>query len=72
MSSYLHEMNSQVWWMVDICLSHTLEDCPQIQGQKKCLYLEAHASIALSNDLSAEIKNEIKMEYGWLERANLL
>jgi hypothetical protein len=27
-SSYLREMNPQVWWMVDICLSHTLEDCP--------------------------------------------
>jgi hypothetical protein len=38
-SSYLCEMNPQVWWMVDIDLSHTLEDCPQTQGQKKYLYL---------------------------------
>jgi hypothetical protein len=58
--------------MVDIGLSHTLEDCPQTQGQKKCLYLKAHVSNALSSVLSAEIKDEIKMEYGWLERANLL
>jgi hypothetical protein len=36
MSSYLREMNLQVWCMVDIGLSHTLEDCPQTQGQKKC------------------------------------
>jgi hypothetical protein len=34
MSSYLREMNSQVWWMIDIGLSHTLEDCPQTQEQK--------------------------------------
>jgi hypothetical protein len=27
MSSYLHEMNPQVWWMVDIGISHILEDC---------------------------------------------
>jgi hypothetical protein len=72
MSSYLHEMNPQVWWMVDIGISHTLEDYPQTQGQKKCLYLEAHASNALSSTLSAKIKDEIEMEYGWLERANLL
>jgi hypothetical protein len=72
MSSYLREMNPQVWWMVDIGLSHTLEDCPQTQGQKKYLYLKAHISNALSSVLSAEIKDEIKMEYGWLERANLL
>jgi hypothetical protein len=39
---------------------------------KKCLYLEAHASNALSNALSAEIKSNIKMMYGLLERANLL
>jgi hypothetical protein len=62
-------MNLQVWWMVDIGLSHTFEDCPQTQGQKKCLYLEAHASNALS---SAEIKDEIEMEYGWFESGNLL
>jgi hypothetical protein len=58
--------------MVDVVLSNALEDCPQTQAQKKCLYLEAHASNALSNALSAEIKDEIKMEYGLLERANLL
>jgi hypothetical protein len=29
MSSYLREMNPQVWWMVYIDISHTLEDCPQ-------------------------------------------
>jgi hypothetical protein len=72
MPSYLCEVNPQVWWMVDVGLSHALEDCPQIQGQKKCLYLKAHASNALSSALSAEIKYEIKMEYGLLERANLL
>jgi hypothetical protein len=49
--------------MVDIGLSHTLEDCPQTEGQKKCLYLEAHASNDLSSALSAEIKDEIEMEY---------
>jgi hypothetical protein len=26
-SSYLREMNPQAWWMVDVGLSHTLEDC---------------------------------------------
>jgi hypothetical protein len=72
LSSYLRELNPQVWWMIDIDLSHTLEDCPQTQGQKKCLYLEAHASNALSSALSAEIKDETEMEDGWLERANLL
>jgi hypothetical protein len=61
MSSYLREMNHQVWWMVDIGLSHTLEDCPQTQGQKKYLYLEAYASNPLSSALSAEIKDEIEM-----------
>jgi hypothetical protein len=39
---------------------------------KKCLYLEAHASNGLSSALSAEIKDEIEMEYSWLERVNLL
>jgi hypothetical protein len=58
--------------MVDIGISHALEDCPQTQAQKKCLYLEAHASNVLSSVLSAEIKNEVKMKYGWPERANLL
>jgi hypothetical protein len=72
MSSYLREMNPQVWWMVDIGLSHFLDDCPQTQAQKKCLYLEAHASNALSSALSTEIKNKVEMEYGWPERANLL
>jgi hypothetical protein len=56
-------MNPQAWWMVEICLSHTLEDCPETQGQKKCQYLKAHTTNALSSDLSAEIKDKIKMEY---------
>jgi hypothetical protein len=47
--------------MVDIDLSHGLEDCPQTQAQKNCLYLETHTSNALSSALSAEIKDEIKM-----------
>jgi hypothetical protein len=72
MSTYLHEMNPQVWCMVDVGLAHTLEDCPETQTQKKCLYLKAHTSISLSSAFSAEIKDEIKMEYGWHERANLL
>jgi hypothetical protein len=72
MSTYLREMNSQVWWMVDVGISHALEDCPQTQAQEKCLYLEAHTSNVLSSVLSAEIKDEIKMKYGCLERANLL
>jgi hypothetical protein len=72
MSTYLHEMNYQVWWMVDVGLSHALEDCPQTQAQKKCLYFEAHTSNCLFSALSAEIKNEVKMECGWPERANLL
>jgi hypothetical protein len=58
--------------IVDVGLSHALEDYPQPQAQKKCIYLKAHASNGLSSDLSAEIKDEIKMEYGWPERANLL
>jgi hypothetical protein len=32
MFSYLHEMNPQVWWMVDVSLSHALEDCPQTRA----------------------------------------
>jgi hypothetical protein len=32
MSTYLHEMNPQVWWMVDVRLSHALEDYPQTQA----------------------------------------
>jgi hypothetical protein len=71
MSTYLREMNPQVWWMVDVCISHALEDCLQTQAQK-CLYLEAHTSNILSSALSVEIKDEITIEYGWLERANLL
>jgi hypothetical protein len=39
--------------------------------RKKCLYLEAHTSNGLSSALIAEIKNEVAMEYGWPERANL-
>jgi hypothetical protein len=72
MSSYLREMNPQVWWMVDIGLSDALKDCLQTQGQKKYIYLEAHASNALSSDLSAEIKDEIEKKCGWPERANHL
>jgi hypothetical protein len=34
MSSYLREMNPQVWWMVNIDLSHTLDDCPQHKGKR--------------------------------------
>jgi hypothetical protein len=32
MSSYLREMNSQVWWMVDVVISQSLEDCPQTEA----------------------------------------
>jgi hypothetical protein len=71
-STYLREMNSQFWWMVDVGLCHALEDRPQTQAQKKCLYLEAHTSNSLSSALSAEIKDEVEMEYGWPERANFL
>jgi predicted nucleotidyltransferase len=38
----------------------------------KILYLEAHASNALSSALSAEIEDEIEIEYSWPEKANLL
>jgi hypothetical protein len=72
MFSYLRKMNPQVWWMLDVCLSYALEDCPQTQGQKKWLYLEAHASNALSSAFNAEIKDAIKIEYGLLKRATLL
>jgi hypothetical protein len=71
MSSYLREMNTQVWWMVDVRFSHALNDCPQTQAQEKYLYLEVHASKALSSVLSAEVKDKIKMEYGLLSE-NLL
>jgi hypothetical protein len=47
-------------------------ELPSNTSTKKCLYLEAHASNDLSSALSAEIKDEVKMEYGWHERANLL
>jgi hypothetical protein len=72
MSTYLCKMNSQVWWMVDVGISHALQDCPQTQAQKKYLYLKVHTYNALSSALSAEIKDEIKIEYGWSERVNLL
>jgi hypothetical protein len=39
---------------------------------KKCLYLKAHASNDLASPLSVEIKDEIEIEYGWLEIVNLL
>jgi hypothetical protein len=58
--------------MVDVGLSHAWEYCPQTQAQKKCLYLKAHASNGLFNAVSAEIENEVEMEYGLPERANLL
>jgi hypothetical protein len=32
MSTYLYEMNPQVWWMVDVGLSHDLDDCPHTQA----------------------------------------
>jgi hypothetical protein len=49
--------------MVDVAISHALENCPQTQAQKKCLYLKAHTSNDLSSALSAEIKDKIEMEY---------
>jgi hypothetical protein len=58
--------------MIDVGISHALEDCLQIQAQKKYLYLEAHASNGLSSALSAEIKDEIEIEYGWPQKINLL
>jgi hypothetical protein len=64
MSSYLRKINPQVWLMVDICISHTLEDFSQTQGQKKYIYLEAHASNVLSSDFSTKIKDKIEIEYG--------
>jgi hypothetical protein len=72
MSSYLREMNPQVWWMVDVGLSQALEDCPQTQEENNCMYLEAHAFNALFSVLSVQIKDKIEIEYGLLERANLL
>jgi hypothetical protein len=72
MSSYLCEMNSQVWWMVDVGFSHALEDCRQTQAQEKCLYLETQTSNALSSTLSAEVEDIIEMEFDLLESANLL
>jgi hypothetical protein len=64
MSTYLYEMNPQIWWMIDVVISHVLEDCPQTQAQKKYLYLEAHTSNGLSSALSTGIKDEIEIEYG--------
>jgi hypothetical protein len=58
--------------MVDVGISQALVDCPQTQAQENWLYLEAHASNALSSALSAEIKDEVEMECELLERANLL
>jgi hypothetical protein len=72
MSSYLYEINPQVWWMVDVGSSHILEDCPQTQAQKNFLYLKVHTSNILSSVFSAEIKDKIKIEYGLLDRVNLL
>jgi hypothetical protein len=37
---------------------------PSNTSAKKCLYLKAYASNALSSALSAEIKNKVKIEYG--------
>jgi hypothetical protein len=70
-SSYLREMNPQVWWMVDIGISHTLEDCPQTQG-KRNVYISKSMHLMIYLVPCAEIKDEIKIEYGWFERANLL
>jgi hypothetical protein len=28
MSTYLREIHPQVWWVVDVGISHALEDCP--------------------------------------------
>jgi hypothetical protein len=49
-----------------------LAKLPSNISAKKCLYLEAHTSNDLSSALSVEIKDEIEIEYGWPERANLL
>jgi hypothetical protein len=46
MSSYLREMNPQVWWMVDIRISHILEDCPQTQG-KRNVYILKHMHLLM-------------------------
>jgi hypothetical protein len=58
--------------MVDVGFSHALEDCHQTQAQEKCIYLEVHASKALSSAFSAEVEDIIEMEYGLIECANLL
>jgi hypothetical protein len=42
------------------------------QTKKLTTWFLTHASNALFSALSAKIKDEIEMEYGWLERANLL
>jgi hypothetical protein len=71
MSSYFCEMIPQVWWIVDVAFSHTLDDYPQTQVQEKCLYLKAHAFNAVSSALSSKVKDTIEMKYGFLEGANL-
>jgi non-canonical (house-cleaning) NTP pyrophosphatase len=71
MSSYLREMNSQIWWMVDVGFSHALEDCPQTQASEKGLNLKSHAFEVLSSALSVEIEDMIKIEHGLLKSANL-
>jgi hypothetical protein len=48
-----------------------LECLPSNTSIKKCIYLEAHASNILSSVLSAKIKEEIKMKYGLVEKANV-
>jgi hypothetical protein len=58
--------------MVDVGFSHALEDCPKSQVQEKYLYLEAHASKALSSVLSAEVEDMIKIEYDLFETINIL
>jgi hypothetical protein len=39
MSSYLREMNPQVWWIVNVDIPYTLED-PQTQAQKNAYILK--------------------------------
>jgi hypothetical protein len=64
MSTYLREMNAQVWCMIDVNISHDLKDCTQIQTQKKYLYLKAHTSNALFSVFSVEITDEFEMKHG--------
>jgi hypothetical protein len=72
MSSYFHEINPQVWWIVDVVFSHALEECTQTQAQEKCLYLKSHAFNALSSSLSVYVEDMVEMKHGLLESANLL